>query len=158
MPVKRLKEYLDRHCIEYVTITHSPAYTAQTIAAAAHIPGKDLAKTVMVVLDDQMAMAVLPSSAMVDLERLREATEVKKTRLATEAEFKGLFPECEVGAMPPFGNLWDMPVYVDAALAEDEDIAFSAGSHVELIKLAYEDFARLVRPKTIRLAAMTVGN
>ncbi len=158
MPVKRLKEYLDRHGIEYVTITHSPAYTAQTIAAAAHIPGKDLAKTVMVVLDDQMAMAVLPSSTMVDLERLREAAEVKKARLATEAEFKGLFPECEVGAMPPFGNLWDMPVYVDATLAEDENIAFSAGSHVELIKLAYGDFARLVGPKAIVMGAMTVGN
>jgi len=141
-----------------VTITHSPAYTAQTIAAAAHIPGKDLAKTVMVVLDDQMAMAVLPSSTMVDLERLREAAEVKKARLATEAEFKGLFPECEVGAMPPFGNLWDMPVYVDATLAEDENIAFSAGSHVELIKLAYGDFARLVGPKAIVMGAMTVGN
>ncbi len=141
-----------------MTITHSPAYTAQTIAAAAHIPGKDLAKTVMVVLDDQMAMAVLPSSTMVDLERLREAAEVKKARLATEAEFKGLFPECEVGAMPPFGNLWDMPVYVDATLAEDENIAFSAGSHVELIKLAYGDFARLVGPKAIVMGAMTVGN
>ena len=141
-----------------MTITHSPAYTAQTIAAAAHIPGKDLAKTVMVVLDDQMAMAVLPSSTMVDLERLREAAEVKKARLATEAEFKGLFPECEVGAMPPFGNLWDMPVYVDATLAEDEHIAFNAGSHVELIKLAYGDFARLVGPKAIVMGAMTVGN
>ena len=158
MPVKKLKEYLDRHGIEYVTITHSPAYTAQAIAAAAHIPGKDLAKTVMVVLDDRMAMAVLPSSIMVDLERLREAAGVEKARLATEAEFKGLFPECEVGAMPPFGNLWDMPVYVDATLAEDEDIAFNAGSHVELIKLGYHDFARLVEPKPIAMGAMTVGN
>lgn len=158
MPVRKLKEYLDRHGIEYVTITHSPAYTAQTIAAAAHIPGKDLAKTVMVALDDQMAMAVLPSSVMVDLERLREAAGVDKARLATEAEFKGLFPECEVGAMPPFGNLWDMPVYVDPTLAKDEDIAFNAGSHVELIKLAYDDFAMLVKPRTIPMAAMAAGS
>ncbi len=158
MPVQKLKEYLDRHSIKYVTITHSPAYTAQMIAAVAHIPGKELAKTVMVTLDDEMAMAVLPSSMMVDLERLLEAAGVGKARLATEAEFKGLFPECEVGAMPPFGNLWDMPVYVDPSLAEDEEIAFNAGSHVELIKLAYDDFARLVKPRTIPLAAMTVGN
>jgi Ala-tRNA(Pro) deacylase len=158
MPVQKLKEYLDRHGIKYVTITHSPASTAQTIAAAAHIPGKDLAKTVMVALDENLAMAVLPSSVMVDLERLREAAGAEKARLATEAEFKGLFPECEVGAMPPFGNLWDMEVYVDPMLAKDENIAFNAGSHVELIKLAYQDFARLVRPRTIPLAAMAVGN
>jgi len=158
MPVQKLKEYLDRHGIKYVTITHSPAYTAQTIAAAAHIPGKDLAKKVMVALDEHLAMAVLPSSVMVDLERLREAAGAEKARLATEAEFKGLFPECEVGAMPPFGNLWDMEVYVDPMLAKDEDIAFNAGSHVELIKLAYQDFARLVRPRAIPLAAMAVGN
>ncbi len=158
MPVQKLKEYLDRHGIKYVTITHSPAYTAQMIAAAAHIPGKELAKTVMVTLDDEMAMAVLPSSMMVDLERLLEAAGVEKARLATEAEFKDLFPECEVGAMPPFGNLWDMPVYVDPSLAEDEEIAFNAGSHVELIKLAYQDFARLVRPKSIPLAAMSTTN
>jgi Ala-tRNA(Pro) deacylase len=157
MPVQKLKQYLDRHGIKYLTITHSPAYTAQAIAAVAHIPGKDLAKTVMVALDDHMAMAVLPSSVMVDLERLREAAGVDKARLASETEFKDLFPECEVGAMPPFGNLWDMQVYVDPLLAEDEDIAFNAGSHVELIKLAYDDFARLVKPRTIPMAAMAEG-
>lgn len=157
MPVTKLKEYLDRHGIQYVTITHSPAYTAQLVAAAAHIPGKELAKTVMVALDDQMAMAVLPSSAMVDLERLREAAGAERARLATEGEFKDLFPECDVGAMPPFGNLWDMPVYADATLAEDEEIAFNAGSHVELIKLAYQDFARLVKPTILPMAAMAGG-
>jgi Ala-tRNA(Pro) deacylase len=157
MPVQKLKQYLDCHGIKYLTITHSPAYTAQAIAAVAHIPGKDLAKTVMVALDDHMAMAVLPSSVMVDLERLREAAGVDKARLASETEFKDLFPECEVGAMPPFGNLWDMQVYVDPLLAEDEDIAFNAGSHVELIKLAYDDFARLVKPRTIPMAAMAEG-
>lgn len=154
MPVRKLKEYLDGHGIQYVTITHSPAYTAQMIAAAAHVPGKELAKTVMVKLDGVMAMAVLPSSAKVDLERLREAADADKVSLATEVEFKGLFPDCEVGAMPPFGNLWDMKVYVDAGLAEDEEIAFNAGSHVELIKLYYADFDRLVKPKTIEMAAM----
>jgi Ala-tRNA(Pro) deacylase len=158
MPVQKLKQYLDRHGIKYLTITHSPAYTAQAIAAVAHIPGKDLAKTVMVSLDDHLAMAGLPSSVMVDLERLRDAAGVEKARLATETEFKDLFPECEVGAMPPFGNLWDMEVYVDPLLAEDENIAFNAGSHVELIKLAYDDFARLVQPRTIPMAVMTVGN
>ena len=154
MPVRKLKEYLDRHGIKYVTIIHSRAYTAPTIAHAAHIPGKELAKTVMIKLDGHMAMAVLPSSIHVDLERLREATDADRVSLATEAEFKDLFPECAVGAMPPFGNLWNMPVYVDAMLAEDEEIAFNAGSHIELIRLAYADFDRLVQPIKIEMAAM----
>lgn len=154
MPVGKLKEYLDRHDIKYVTISHSRAYTAPAIAHAAHIPGKELAKTVMIKMDGRMAMAVLPSSIKVDLERLREAADAEEVRLATETEFKDLFPECAVGAMPPFGNLWDMPVYVDATLAQDAEIAFNAGSHIELIKLAYADFQRLVDPIEIEMAAM----
>jgi Ala-tRNA(Pro) deacylase len=147
MPVKKLKEFLDANKIKYVSITHSPAYTAQQIAAAAHIPGKELAKTVMVKLDGKLAMAVLPASLKIDFDLLRQASGAGKVELATESEFRETFPGCELGAMPPFGNLYDMAVYVAVPLAADEEIAFNAGSHVELIKLAYEDFERLVKPK-----------
>ncbi|HID75682.1 MAG TPA: YbaK/EbsC family protein [Planctomycetaceae bacterium] len=153
MPVKRLKQFLDSHNVNYISITHSPAITAQEIAASAHVPGKELAKTVMVKIDGKMAMAVLPASYKVDFQLLREAAGAEEVELADEREFKDMFPECEVGAMPPFGNLYDMEVYVSRSLAEDEQIAFNAGSHTELIRLAYQDFERLVKPKVVRLAA-----
>ncbi len=156
MPVKRLKEFLDSNNIQYVTISHSPAYTAQAIAASAHVSGKELAKTVMVKVDGKMAMAVLPASYQVDFALMKEAVGAKKLELATEAEFKDLFSECEVGAMPPFGNLYDMEVFAAAKLAEDDEIAFNAGSHTELIKLAYKDFERLVKPTVVRFSAAMV--
>jgi len=152
MPVKRLKEFLDKNGIKYVTIRHSPAYTAQEVAASAHIPGKELAKTVIVTVDDDVAMAVLPASYHVDMDRLREITGAKKVGLASEDEFKDLFPACEVGAMPPFGNLYDLRVFADASLAEDEEIAFTAGLHTELIRLSYTDFVRLAQPVTVQFA------
>lgn len=149
MPVKKLREFLDRHHVKYVTISHSQAFTAQQIAASAHIPGKELAKTVMVKLDGKVAMAVLPASFQVDFDLLRAATGASRVELAEEEEFKYLFPKCEVGAMPPFGNLYDMDVYVAESLTEDKEIAFNAGSHTELIRMAYSDFERLVRPKVM---------
>ena len=94
-----------------------------------------------------MAMAVLPASQRVDLERLKEAAQAQRVEIAGEQEFKDMFPECEVGAMPPFGNLYEMQVFASAALAEDEEIAFNAGSHTELIRVSYDDFERLVQPK-----------
>ncbi len=153
MPARKVKEFLDTNGVKYVTIMHSPAYTAQEIAASAHIPGKELAKTVMIKLDGKMAMAVLTASARVDLERLRQAAGVAKAEIAGEQEFKDRFPECDVGAMPPFGNLYELPVFADKALSEDREIVFNAGSHKELIRLAYQDFERLVRPK---IAGFTV--
>ena len=146
MPVKTLKKFLDENNIQYVTITHSQAFTAQKIAASAHIPGRDLAKTVIVKIDGKMAMAVLPGSYRIDMKTLQEVTGSHNVELATEEEFKTLFPECETGAMPPFGNLFDMEVFVSSSLAEDEDIAFNAGSHTELIKLSFDDYKRLVNP------------
>lgn len=146
MPVKKLKDFLDREQVRYVTIIHSRAYTAQEIAASAHIPGKALAKTVMVKLDGKMAMAVLPASYKVDFELLKKATGSKTAELATEKEFKNMFPDCEVGAMPPFGNLYDLPVFAANSLREDEEIAFNAGSHTELMKLSFADFERLGKP------------
>ena len=149
MPVKKLKDFLDKEKIRYVTISHSPAYTAQEIAACAHIPGKELAKTVMVRIEGQMAMLVLPSTRKVVLQELRELLGVEQAKFASEEEFKALFPECEIGAMPPFGNLYGMEVYVAPGLAENEEIVFNAGSHTELMKMAYRDFARLVKPQLL---------
>jgi Ala-tRNA(Pro) deacylase len=146
MPIKKLKDYLDKNNIEYITIRHSLAFNAQQIAATTHIPGKELAKTVMVKIDGKMAMAVLPASYLVNLELLKELTGAKTLALANEMEFKHLFPECEIGAMPPFGNLYDMEVYVAESLAEDKEIAFNAGTHVELIRMSFTDFERLVQP------------
>ncbi|UCH62855.1 MAG: YbaK/EbsC family protein [Fidelibacterota bacterium] len=152
MPTKRLKEFLDSNKVKYVAIAHSQAFTAQEIAASAHIPGKQLAKTVMVTLNGEMAMAVLPATHHVDLRLLKKAAGVKKVALAGEKEFKDLFPDCEIGAMPPFGNLYDLKVYVADSLAEDDEIAFNAGSHTELIKMTYADFERLVKPKVVDLS------
>lgn len=153
MPVKKLKEYLESQNIKYVTIIHSRAYTASEVAESAHIRGRDLAKTVMVLLDGKMAMVVLPASCKVDFDELKAGTGAQTVDLASEQQFKDMFPGCEVGAMPPFGNLYGIDVYAADALAEDEEIAFNAGSHTELIRLAYSDFERLVRPKIIRLAS-----
>ena len=152
MPVKKLKEYLDRYHIKYVTISHSPVYTAQEIAASAYIPGKELAKTVMVKIDGRMAMAVLPASYKVDFDLLKKAAGASSVGLASEEEFKDIFPDCEIGAMPPFGNLYGMDVFVASSLAEDGEIAFNAGSHSELIRLAYKDFERSAKPKVVKFS------
>jgi Ala-tRNA(Pro) deacylase len=152
MPVKKLKDFLDKNNVKYVTITHSKAYTAQGVASSAHVSGKDLANTVMVQLDGKMAMAVLPASEMIDVEHLKEVTGAKEAWLASESEFKDAFPGCEVGAMPPFGNLYGMEVYVDDSLGQREEISFNAGSHTELIRLGYRDFERLVKPKVMEFA------
>ncbi len=152
MPVQKLREFLDTNGVKYVTITHSVAYTAQEIAASAHIRGKELAKTVMVMLDGELAMAVLPASRQLDLDRLKQVAGAGSVRLATEAEFKDRFPGCETGAMPPFGNLYGMRVFADEALAEDQEIAFNAGTHSELIRLAWADYQRLASPVIARLA------
>ena len=149
MPVKKLKDFLDTNNIKYVTITHSTAYTAQQIAASSHIPGKELAKTVMVKLDGKMAMVVLPASIQIDFDLLKNATGKKNVKLATEDEFKDIFPRCDIGAMPPFGNLYEMEVYMAKSLTKEKEIAFNAGSHTELIKMAYKDFEQVVKPKVI---------
>lgn len=154
MPVQKLKNFLDENNIKYLSIKHSPAYTAQEVAASAHIPGKELAKTVMVNIDGEMAMAVLPASYHVDFKLLEESSGAIRVSLATEDDFREIFPDCELGAMPPFGNLYDMDVYVAKSLAEDEEIAFNAGSHTELIRMSYKDFENLVRPKVLMFSEM----
>lgn len=152
MPVNRLKEFLKENEIKFVTISHSQAFTAQEIAAAAHVPGKEMAKTVMVKLDGELAMVVLPAPDQVSISHLREVTGAGDVELASEREFSARFPNCELGAMPPFGNLWNMTVFVDERLREDEQITFNAGSHTELLKLSYADYERLVAPVVARLS------
>ena len=153
MPMRKLTKFLDDNRVRYVRISHSPAYTAQEIAASAHVPGRELAKTVMVKLDGRMSMVVLPASTQIDLEQLRRATGAHAVVLATEDEFRGLFPECELGAMPPFGNLFSMPVVVAEELSEDDEIAFNAGSHTELVRMDWADYRRLVEPRVVDLTA-----
>jgi Ala-tRNA(Pro) deacylase len=155
MPSRKLKEYLDQNQIKYVTIKHSVAYTAQEIAASAHIKGKELAKTVLVKINGKMAMCVCPASCKIDFEQLKKTLGAENIRLANEMEFKDKFPECEVGAMPPFGNLYGVEVFVSNNLAEDEEIAFNAGTHTELVQLSYKDFEKLVKPKVIQFSYPT---
>lgn len=157
MPVKILKTFLDDNDIKYVTIKHSRAYTSQEIAASAHISGKELAKTVMINIDGKMAMAVLPASYQIDFDNLKKIFGTRNVTLASESEFKYRFADCEIGAMPPFGNLYDMEVYVAESLSEDIEIAFNAGSHTELIKLNYEDFERLVQPRILSFSRKIVS-
>jgi len=154
MPLSKLKEFLDSNNVKYVVISHSVAYTAAGIAGLTHIPGRELAKTVIVKVDGTLAMAVVTASQRVDLPLLKAAAGAKNVELATEVEFKESFPDCEVGAMPPFGNLYGMAVYADETLARDKEIAFNAGSHRELVRLAWEDFERLAKPKVIKVAAV----
>jgi len=146
MQLSKLREFLDSHHIRYLVISHSLAYTAQGIAALTHVPGKKLAKTVIVKIDGILAMAVVPASLHVDLSRLKGLTGARTVEIASEQEFKDAFPDCETGAMPPFGNLYDMAVYADASLAENEEITFSAGTHRELVRMNWLDMVRLVNP------------
>lgn len=153
MPVQQLKQFLDNHGARYLSIQHSLAYTAQEVAASAHVSGKEMVKTLAVKLDGQMALVALPASEKMDPRQLRETTGAANIELATEAEFGSRFPGCEVGAMPPFGNLFGMDTYVTESLTRDREIAFNAGTHTEVIRMSYDDFARLAKPKKIGAAA-----
>lgn len=152
MPVRELKDFLRENGVPYEILRHDPTFTAQETAAAVHVPGREFAKTVMIKIDGELAMAVVSASALVSLRRLKEASGAEHVTLADEDEFRGRFPGVEAGAMPPFGNLWEMPVYVDAELRDDDEIVFNAGSHTELMRIPYADFERLVRPEVARIA------
>lgn len=148
MPVKKLQDYLDHHGIKYVVINHSPAYTARETAASTLIPRREFAKTVLVKLaDGKLVMAVVPASRHVDLNALSDAAGTKASCLADEEEFEALFPGCEAGAAPPFGNLYDIPVYADRELMEEDDLAFNAGMHTQIIRLSAKDYRDLVQPQ-----------
>jgi Ala-tRNA(Pro) deacylase len=151
MPLSKLREFLDSHNVKYLVMSHSLAYTAQGVAALAHVSGKKLAKTVILKIDGILAMAVIPASDHVDLDRIKKLTGAQVVELATEREFQHAFPDCETGAMPPFGNLYDMAVYADASLRRDQEITFSAGSHRELVRMKWDDMVRLVDPTLDKL-------
>jgi Ala-tRNA(Pro) deacylase len=153
MALTALTQYLDQHEIPYSIITHSPAYTAQGIAGLTHISGKELAKTVIVKLDEKLVMAVLPANFHVDLAALKRTLKAKTAEIASEEEFRNRFAECETGAMPPFGNFYGLPVFADENLARDKEIAFNAGTHRELIRMTWDDFQRLAQPMILRFAA-----
>ncbi len=151
MPIKKLKEFLENQHVKYTSMTHSPAFTSQEIAAAAHVSGKELAKTVIVKMDNHFAMVVVQANDQVNFAKLEAAVGNTHIDLAAESEFKDKFSECEVGAMPPFGNLYDMPVFVSSELSEQNNIIFNAGSHSELMQLPFREFARLVKPKVVAI-------
>lgn len=151
MPSEKLKAFLDSHNVKYVSITHSLAFTALEIAKSAHVPTKTLAKTVILKIDGEPAMMVLPAAYQIDMENLSQALLSDTAELATEQEFFKWFADCEVGAMPPFGNLYNMKVYVAERLTENKDIVFNAGTHSEVIQMAYKDYESLVQPTLVVL-------
>ena len=151
MPTQKLKQYLDEYNVKYVCITHSLAFTSVDIAKSAHISTKQMVKSVILKTDKQLLMVVIPAAYRVDLDLISQALGGKLIHLASEPEFTKVFPDCEVGAMPPFGNLYGLDVYVAESVTEHDEIAFNAGTHSEVIKLAYRDYETLVKPKLIVL-------
>lgn len=149
MPLSRLITYLDENGKKYVVVKHAQAYTAQEVAASAHIPGKEMVKTVIVKVDGDMKMVVLPSTHNVDFDAIKKALGAGEVELASEDEFETLFPDCELGAMPPFGHFYEMDTLVAEVLTEDEEIAFNAGTHKELVKMSYSDYEELADPRII---------
>jgi Ala-tRNA(Pro) deacylase len=145
--LKKLRDYLEQNQVSYESGYHVRVYTAQEIAAAQHVPGKEMAKVVMVKADGKNVMLVLPASYRVEMKKLKGVLNSRKVAMVKEEEFQELFPDCEIGAMPPFGNLYNLEVWVDQVLTEDEFIVFQAGNHVETLKIKYSDYARLVSPK-----------
>ena len=133
----------------FIYCTHRLAYTAQEVAEAQHVPGKEVAKGVVLKADGRFIMVVLPAVKKLDLEALRSQIPFHRIKIAREDEFASLFPDSNVGAMPPFGNLYGMPVYVDRGLSDDEEIVFNAGSHFETLRMRYSDFERLVEPVVV---------
>lgn len=154
MILRKLRTFLNDQGVQYDVMSHPRAYTSEGVAAAQHVPGRDLAKVVVAKTERGFVLAVLPATSRLDLHKLGDLTGDPRTVLAAESEFAKRFPGCEVGAMPPFGNLFDMPVYADPRLAEDDSIVFEAGTHTETIRLAWHDFERLVQPTVADLTLM----
>ena len=149
---KRVREYLETNQVPYTHCTHRLAYTAQEVAAAQHVPGREMAKTIVVAAEGRYVLIVLPAVMKLDMKALREELPFKHIQLATEKEFLTLFPDSEIGAMVPFGNLYDLAVYADKSLTSNEEIVFNAGTHIDTIRMKYRDFERLVKPNVISAA------
>ena len=151
MVAEKLTEYLSDHEAKFKLINHMPTYTAQETAEVCHISGKALIKSVVLKVDGKFIVWLQPANHKVNLKALCECLKAKNIELASEREFQSLFPDAELGAMPPFGHLYNMDVYVEDVLAEQENIAFNAGTHSDLIEMSYNDFERLEHPKTVHL-------
>lgn len=150
MPIlRKLQEFLEQNQVAYTHTVHPLAYTAREVAAAEHVPAREVAKTVIFLSEHGYGLAVLPGDSVVDLEQLRLDLALSRLRLATEAELADLFPPCELGAMPPFGNLFGLPVYVDSRLAGEDMITFNAGTHRDVIHMHFGDFERMVQPSVV---------
>ena len=153
MANQRLINYLDKNNVSYMSIHHAPAPTTQEIAQRAHVSGKHLAKTVIIKIEDRLAMLVLPANRHVDFGALRSTLGRTDVNLSSESEFKNSFPDCDVGMMPPFGNIYNMDTYVAEPLTEDDRIAFNSGDDDELIQISYKDYQALVRPTVLENVA-----
>jgi Ala-tRNA(Pro) deacylase len=148
---KQLIDCLAGNKVSYEVLQHPEAVTAQRIAQAEHVKGRHHAKVVMVKSGDQHLMMVLPADHQIDLEKVEKAIG-KPVSLDKEQEFKTLFFDCAIGAMPPFGNLYGLPTYVEQSLAEQDYIVFEAGTHTDAIKMSYRDYEKIVKPKVNDLA------
>ncbi len=155
MPLRRLKTFLDQNGVAYSQQTHTTAYTAAGVASVSHVKGREMAKAVMVMADEKLVMLVIPASTHVRLKMVKNALKAHDVTLAAESDFAHVFADCEVGAMPPFGNLYGIPVFVDEALTKDAEISFNAGTHRELMKMKYDDYARVVQPRVVAIATRT---
>ncbi|MGY0215836.1 aminoacyl-tRNA deacylase [Endozoicomonadaceae bacterium StTr2] len=149
MPVRQLTDFLDENAIHYESVSHTAAYTAQEVAESAHVSGYQMAKTVIVKLDGKLAMCVIPATERVNFSKLQSVSQCHTAELATEADFTRSFPACETGFMPPFGNLYGLPVYVSPQLRGEHTIAFNAGLSTEVVKMAWDDFEQLVHPTVL---------
>lgn len=150
---ERLLAYLKGNNVPFQSMKHHTAFTAQEVAAAQKVPGKQVAKVVIIKADATTGMLVMPASYRIDFRRLNAVLGGKEARLAREEEFADLFPDCDTGAMPPFGNLYHVTVYVDKSLTEDAEIVFNAGTHTETLKVSYADYSRLTNPIVADFAA-----
>ena len=149
MSAEKLRLFFEKHQVKYESLDHPPAFTAYETAACVNVGEEAFAKAVMIRIDELIAMAVLPASRQLHLEHLREVTGAKHVALASEDEFRDLFPDCEPGAMPPFGSLYGVPLFIDKCLKNRSEIVFNAGTHTEAIKLPYETYEALVSPAAI---------
>lgn len=153
MPIiRKLKQLFDEANIPYEVCNHPLAYTAQEIAQRQHFSGDEMAKVVMLMVDGRLIMAVITASQKIHLPTVRASLGAHEVRLASEDEFVANFPDCEIGAMPPFGKIFGLPVYVDPRVTQDETIYFNAGNHVQTVKMGYKDFATLATPEVVRLS------
>jgi Ala-tRNA(Pro) deacylase len=150
---RTLEAYLDEHHVKYITLRHSAAYSAHELAAMLHVADRELAKTVIVKADDEPVMVVLPANCRIDFHLLKEELRAKTVQMASEDELSDILPDCELGAMPPFGNLFGLPVYVARPLTADEELVFNDGTFATAIRMSYHDFDRLVQPQVIDIVA-----